>query len=156
MKPVLVVGLGNSLMGDDGIGEVVVERLARDTRLRDRVDFRAGGSDLLRLADAFAGRERVVVIDAVLCDDPPGTVTVDDEPFDGCVDRQQHAHHPCAVASIALLKCLTPSLRHTRFTLIGVAVGDIRHEATLAPRVGEITGHVREALLNTMRIGCAG
>jgi Ni,Fe-hydrogenase maturation factor len=46
MKPLLIVGLGNPLMGDDGVGAVLAESLAGHTD----ADLLIGGTDLLRCA----------------------------------------------------------------------------------------------------------
>jgi hypothetical protein len=90
MKPILVIGLGNELMGDDCIGCRLVEWLALDDALRDGMEFIEGGSDVLSLATRMEGRERVVLIDAVLSDDEPGTVSVDEEPFEDFEVRWEH------------------------------------------------------------------
>ena len=83
MKPVAVIGLGNPLMGDDGIGWHVAERLAADPRLPDGVEAIQGGTDLLRCAARIEGRRRVIVVDAVRDDAAPGTVSeiADSYPF---------------------------------------------------------------------------
>jgi len=62
MKPVVVIGLGNPLMGDDGIGWHVAERLATDPRLPSGVEAIQGGTDLLRCAARIEGRRRAILI----------------------------------------------------------------------------------------------
>ena len=146
MKPFLVVGLGNELMGDDGVGCRVAGWLAHDAGLRSRADFVVAGSDLLRVAGRFEGRERVVLIDAMLCNDEPGTVSVHEEPFDGLDRRWDDAHAPCAVQIVALLKMLAPALRDTSFTLVCIAVPELRSAPSLSARLPEIAACVREAL----------
>lgn len=146
MKPVLVVGLGNGLVGDDGVGCRLIERLTRDRALRRRADFAVGATDLLRLADCFTGRRAVVLIDAVLSDEEPGTVRVYEEPFEELDTEWSDAHAPSLVQSVGLLKMLSPALRGTPFWLIGVAVPELRHDAILSPRLPEIAARVRAAL----------
>jgi hydrogenase maturation protease len=70
-----IVGVGNTIMGDDGVGPSLVERLedspvgsAADVRLTD-----AGTTGFMAL-EAMSGAERAVVVDAVETGDPPGTV----------------------------------------------------------------------------------
>jgi len=72
---VAVVGVGNSIMGDDGVGPTIIERLegspagaADDVRLVD-----AGTTGFLAL-EAMSGAERAVVVDAVETGEPPGTI----------------------------------------------------------------------------------
>lgn len=152
MKPVLVVGLGNGLVGDDGVGCHLASRLAHDPALRGHADFVVGGSDLLRIADRCEGRERVVLIDALQCDDEPGTVSVHEEPFDGLDPEWKNAHTPSVVQIVGLLKMLSPALRGTPFTLIGIAVAELRREPSLSHHMPEITGRVREALARCVSV----
>ena len=118
MKPLLVIGLGNSLMGGDGIGCAVTDRLASDQRLPDYAEVLSAGSDLLRCAGWMEDRRLVVVIDAILDDHAePGFVRAFE---DGCglEERQDHAHHLSAVQAIRLLQMLTP----VPCTLLGISV----------------------------------
>lgn len=76
---IVVLGLGNVLAGDDGVGIEVVRRLA--ARWGDRpeaagVAFVDGGTLGLELLGLAAEAERLVVVDAVVLGAPPGTVTL--------------------------------------------------------------------------------
>jgi hydrogenase maturation protease len=146
MKPLLVIGLGNSLVGDDGVGCRLARRFARDPVMRRQAEFVVGGSDLLRLSHLLEGRERVVLIDAMLDDAEPGTVYVHEEPFGELEERWEHAHHPSAVQAVRLLKITSPSLQKTAFTFIGVAVRELGHEAVLMSKLPLIAAAVSDAL----------
>ena len=74
MKPLLVIGLGNPLMGDEGIGWHVAERLSADPRLPAGAKVICGGTDLLRYADRIEESRRVIVVDALRDDAEPGSV----------------------------------------------------------------------------------
>jgi hydrogenase maturation protease len=148
VKPLLVIGLGNPLVGDDGVGCRLVRRFARDPVFRQQAEFVVGGSDLLRLSHLLEGRERVVLIDAMMDEAlEPGTVSVHDEPFDLLEDRWEHAHHPSAVQAVRLLKLTSPRLQKTAFTFIGVAVRELGHEAILMSRLPLIAAAVCDALI---------
>ncbi|MGA2146161.1 MAG: hydrogenase maturation protease [Bryobacteraceae bacterium] len=131
MKPVLVIGLGNPLMGDDGVGCVVAERLAGDTRLPAYAEVICGGSDLLRHAGQMEGRSRVVVIDAIEDDTEPGSVLVFDEARSGLDERQDHAHHLSAVQAIRLFR----TIASIRCTLLGVGISSAAMGTGLSPRI---------------------
>lgn len=143
MKPVLVVGLGNPLMGDDGVGCAVAERLAGDPRLPDGVEVICGGSDLLRYTGEMEGRSRVVVIDAIQDDAGPGGVTVFDESLSGLDDRQSHAHQLSAVQAIHLLRTVTPA----RYTLVGVSIASAAMETGLSPIVNALMPAIIDRVL---------
>ena len=74
----LVLGLGNPILTDDGVGIYVVRALAGNHRglpLRDDVAFAEASVGGLRLLDAIAGYERVVMVDAIQTPDgEPGEV----------------------------------------------------------------------------------
>jgi hydrogenase maturation protease len=72
-RPVLVLGLGNPLYGDDGVGSAVVERL-QERELPPEVEVLDGGTAGLGLLDVIAGRQLVVVADAAEIGRPAGTV----------------------------------------------------------------------------------
>ncbi len=127
MKPLLVIGLGNPLMGDDGIGWRVGERLAADPRLPADAEAICGGTDLLRCAGWIEGRRRVVLVDAVVDGEPPGTVSALDE---RTVElRQTNAHQLSAVQAMQLLRLTTPAA----FKLLGVSVESVHATGELSP-----------------------
>jgi len=71
---VLVLGLGNVLLGDDGIGAAAIDRLERDYRVPPEVRLVEGGTLGLSLLDEVGGAEHVILVDAVAADAPPGTL----------------------------------------------------------------------------------
>ena len=79
-RPILILGIGNILLRDEGVGVRVIERMQEIT-LPDDVELVDGGTAGADLLDVLAERKKVIVIDAVLADCEPGTVlrfTVDD------------------------------------------------------------------------------
>ena len=71
---VLVIGYGNALRTDDGVGPAVAERLADDPRLSG-VDVRAAHQLTPELAFDAIGASLLVLVDAA-ADLPAGEVTV--------------------------------------------------------------------------------
>jgi hydrogenase maturation protease len=71
---VLVLGLGNVLLGDDGLGAAALARLERDWRIPPGVRLEDGGTLGLSLLGLLTDSEHVVIVDAVRTDDPPGTL----------------------------------------------------------------------------------
>lgn len=65
----IVLGLGNSLMSDDAIGLMVVERLAqenRDSRLFSGMEFKTSEKVGLNLIELLQGYEQAVIIDTII------------------------------------------------------------------------------------------
>ena len=60
----MVLGLGNPILSDDGVGIYVVRAVAAQCQLDD-VTFTEASVGGLRLLDVIAGYERVIVVDAI-------------------------------------------------------------------------------------------
>lgn len=77
-KPVIVIGLGNPLMADEGIGSTLVgrlEQMAREGRLpTEHVEYMDGGCGGMYLLHSIAGRRKVILIDCAKMGLPPGTL----------------------------------------------------------------------------------
>jgi len=152
MKPLLAIGLGNPLMGDDGVGCIVAERLASDPRLPPCAEIICGGSDLLRYTGQMEGRSRVVVIDAVQADTEPGTVLL----FEGArsgpdgpqlEERQDQAHHLSAVQAMKLLEMI----QSVSCTLFGISISSAAVRTGLSPRVEARMPEILERVLQELK-----
>jgi hydrogenase maturation protease len=79
MTPILILGIGNILLRDEGIGVHVIKEIeARvacgELVLPDDVEVYDGGTFGIDLLDMIAGRRRVICVDAVAADVPPATI----------------------------------------------------------------------------------
>ena len=70
----LVLGLGNVLMGDEGIGVYVARALEQHT-LPAGVECLDGGTGAFTLLEPLESADRIIIIDAADDDNPIGTVT---------------------------------------------------------------------------------
>lgn len=74
---VLVAGVGNVFLGDDGFGVEVARRLVSAAGLPDGVVVADFGIRGIHLAyELLTGYDEVILVDAVPMDEPPGTLTV--------------------------------------------------------------------------------
>jgi hydrogenase maturation protease len=70
---ILILGLGNPLISDDGVGVWVVEHLRRQV-LPPGVELQEAGTAGLAILDLVVGHDRLVVVDAIDASLEPGTV----------------------------------------------------------------------------------
>lgn len=70
---VLVIGMGNVLMRDEGIGVRAVEELEARYTLPDNVRVVDGGTTGMELFEPMRNADCLIVADAVNADAPPGT-----------------------------------------------------------------------------------
>ncbi|MCX5643628.1 MAG: HyaD/HybD family hydrogenase maturation endopeptidase [Phycisphaerae bacterium] len=73
-KPVVVLGLGNPLMADEGIGVYLVERLMDSATEYPAVDFVDAGTGGVSILYHIEGRRKAVVIDCAFMGEPPGAI----------------------------------------------------------------------------------
>ncbi|MBI3986469.1 MAG: hydrogenase maturation protease, partial [Lentisphaerae bacterium] len=74
MKKIVVIGLGNTLMSDEGVGIHLLHRLKARASGFPGVDFVDLGASGLRLVHALAGRKRAILLDCARMGETPGTI----------------------------------------------------------------------------------
>ena len=73
MKRIMVMGIGNVLMQDDGVGVHVIRQL-EDMDLPAQVELVDGGTHSYDLLDYFSQADFCIVVDAMHAGGKPGTV----------------------------------------------------------------------------------
>ena len=73
-KGAVVVGLGNQLMTDEGIGSYIVQELAARPEFVDYVDFVELGASPMSVIHAIARRRKAVMIDCAYMNEQAGTI----------------------------------------------------------------------------------
>jgi len=73
-KNIVVGGLGNPLMTDEGIGIYVLRELMTKSECPDNVEFVELGSSVMNVVHAIAGRQKAVLIDCACMEKPAGTI----------------------------------------------------------------------------------
>jgi len=119
--PVLLLGLGNPLMADDGAGQELLSRLIPEASgWGPQVEFVDGGTQGLALMGAFEGRKAVVFLDAIALGDKPGAVHVlnGKELMGMGARRPTTAHEGSAAQILAALELLGETPKEIR--MIGV------------------------------------
>ena len=74
MTETLVLGIGNTLLSDEGVGVHVIRYLAEHHPRVPGVDYMDGGTLSFLLAPAIEDARNLIVIDAAQLDAAPGTV----------------------------------------------------------------------------------
>ena len=73
LKRTLILGIGNYLMGDEGIGVHLANRIQKET-LPPGVDVLDGGTGGFYLLEYFEIYDRVILVDATLDGNVPGAI----------------------------------------------------------------------------------
>ena len=72
-RPILILGIGNILLRDEGVGVRVIETLQQQ-EIPDTINLVDGGTSGADLIDILADRRKVIIVDAVDAGKAPGTV----------------------------------------------------------------------------------
>ena len=74
-ESILVMGVGNYLMGDEGIGVHIIQEMAK-LDLPDNVDILDGGTGGFTLLGCFESYPTIVFVDATMDGKSPGTLSL--------------------------------------------------------------------------------
>ncbi len=116
---ILVLGVGNILLTDEGIGVRTVESLLEKYQFSDEVEVVDGGTAGMELLEIIANKEHVILIDAVNTGAEPGTiVTLVDEEVPALF-RSRISPHQLGISDLLGVMAITGETpKH--FTLFGV------------------------------------
>ena len=154
VPPILVLGLGNVLLQDDGLGPAVVQGLAPDYAAQaDQIEFLDGGTQGLALLGLLAQRQALVIVDALNTGAVPGTISI----LEGrtVLGRQCRCggtpHESTAVELLAVASMLGDL--PPRFCLVGIQPASTSTGIGLTPEVSaalEEAGHRVRDILNSL------
>lgn len=153
MKKTLVLGLGNILLGDEGVGVRVVERLETLYDFPDGTQVLDGGTLALDLLPYVEDTDRLVVIDAADMGAEPGTVVriVDEEvPTFLSIKVSPHQMGLADILSATRLRDLYPE----ELVLWGVQPGEMQATLELsAPVAAQVEALANGVLADLSRWG---
>jgi hydrogenase maturation protease len=139
---ILVLGIGNVLLGDEGVGVRVVESLCKmHYDLLADVDLVDGGTLSFSLTGDIEDASAIVVIDASTLGEPPGCMRV----MEGqAMDQFLHTHRHRSVHEVGLMDLLamvqaTGKLPDRR-ALIAIQPQSIEWSETLSEPVANAVG----------------
>lgn len=148
--PVLILGLGNPLQADDGVGCWVIEALAT-RELPPEVEALDGGTPGVGLINLLEGRQRVIIVDAAEIGRAPGEVVrfrPQEVLLTGSAER--FSLHRTAVAdALALARALNLPLPEIIF--YGVQPGRTGWRDELGPEVAAALPGLVDAIVTEVR-----
>jgi hydrogenase maturation protease len=155
MKRVLIAGIGNVLLGDDGVGPYVVRALDAAYSFPEGVALEDLGTPALDFIDHLAGLDALIVVDAANNGEIPGTVTLYSK-----ADLLRHApgvrmdtHSPALTESLVAADVFF-GVSPTEVLLVGVSGGSYRADCTLSDAVQAGVDHAITAVLEELdRLG---
>ena len=146
--PVLILGVGNILLSDDGVGVCCIEAM-RGMTLPDNVELVDGGTASMDLLDDFVNREKVIIVDAVKGGGEPGAVYRFSP-----ADIEARRHMLGSVHEIGLLEGLTMAEHlggtSQNVTIYGIEPKELGWGLELSPEVAAAVPRVIELVLSEL------
>jgi len=131
---ILVLGLGNILLSDEGVGVRIVEALDAGHELPDGIEVLDGGTSGMDLLDAVAERDCLIVADAVNADRPPGRVIrLEDDEIRMLFELRYSPHQLGLSDLLAALRLIGKAPR--RVVVVGVVPQSLSLGMELSPAV---------------------
>ncbi len=130
---ILVLGLGNILLSDEGIGVRIIEALEAAHELPDEVDVLDGGTAGMELLDMVAERDCLIVADAVNASGPAGRVIrLEDDDIRMIFETSRYSPHQLGLSDLlAALRLIGKAPR--RVVVIGVVPQELSVGMNLSP-----------------------
>jgi hydrogenase maturation protease len=152
---VLVLGIGNLVMSDDGVGVKVVQQLQREYSFADNVEIMDGGTLGLDLLPMLEGVDHLIVVDAVETGGKPGScVRLTGEELPVALETKISPHQMGLkdLLSVARLLGHSPG----EMVLIGVQPGSIEMDTELTAEVAAVLQVLVDNVLDELgKIGIA-
>jgi len=141
----LIIGIGNALLTDDGIGVHMARLLAMDCQRPADVGCVDGGTLGYLLAGQITDTSHLIVIDAAQLDSPPGTVKVfENDAMDRFLNgNPRRSVHEVGLADLMTMALLTNHLPPRR-ALIAVQPRETGWGTRLSAEVADSVPLVRE------------
>jgi hydrogenase maturation protease len=135
-KDILVLGIGNTILKDEGIGVRVAEKMMKMS-LPPEVEVMDGGIKGLDLLYYIEGRKKVIVVDAVKAGAPPGTLfrfTDNDLAAKKGIMRSAHGIDFSDVIAVARFTGTKPA----EVIFLGIEPYDLSVSMELSPKIEEM------------------
>ena len=151
MTKTIVLGLGNVLYGDEGIGVRLAERIDRHHAFSPEVDIVDGGTRGFALLPYLEQAEQLLVLDAVDMDLSPGEVTVlEDEAVPRWLVTRKLSLHQTSFAELLALAAFRGTLPD-KVIILGVQPADLTYGEPLSPLLEQQLPKLEERCLAILR-----
>ena len=137
----LILGVGNLLLKDEGVGIHAIQELEKET-LPPNVSLMDGGTGGLYLISWLQEYDRIIMIDATLDDNPPGTIRLIYPRFASDFPHLMSAHE---IGLRDMIEAMSLMGNLPEILLIVISVADINEVGTeLSPELQAVLTEIVE------------
>ncbi len=145
-KKVLVIGIGNILFKDDGVGSLVVKELAQHNK-NANITFLDGGTLGLDLIAYLEGYDLLLLVDALDIGQQPGSIFYWEGEMLNNLNYQMSIHE---VGIKDLLQAIKLMGINIKVVLVGIQVEDISWGMDLSEAVQEAIPYLKKEITNIL------
>jgi hydrogenase maturation protease len=142
---ILVLGVGNLLLSDEGVGVRALEEIQQRLEIPAGVELLDGGTSGMELLGYIQGRDALIILDAVTCNKPAGTIIRLEGDQVPALFRKKISPHQLGISDLIAAARLTDSLPG-KVVLFGIQPELLDTGLELSDRVAaaldELTGMV--------------
>lgn len=123
-KNVVVLGLGNILLKDEGVGVRIIENFRERFDYPDDLDVFDGGTSGIDMIDFIANRDHLIITDAVKTGDPAGSIVILKDDDVAAFFKTKISPHQLGISDLLALLDVSNE-RPKEMTIIGVVPMDM-------------------------------
>jgi len=148
-QKIVILGVGNLLLSDEGVGVHVANELMK-MYLPSEVSVVEGGTDGFRLLNVITEADRLIVIDAVKGDADPGSIyRFDIDDVRNCPSGFKTSVHQIGILEVIDLSELIGKKPHT--TIIGIEPKSLEMGMELTPEIKSKIPRVIEFIFEELK-----
>ncbi|MEJ2693206.1 MAG: HyaD/HybD family hydrogenase maturation endopeptidase [Candidatus Thiodiazotropha sp.] len=151
IETVLILGIGNTLLSDEGIGVHLVERMHERVGELSGVEYLDGGTLSFTLAEPIARADGLIVVDAARMDSEPGTLRLfHDEAMDRYLSGNRASVHEVSLSDLLDIARLSETLPQRR-CLIGIEPASLEWGEQPSEKLAPVIDLGIEEILSILR-----
>ncbi|WP_194206905.1 HyaD/HybD family hydrogenase maturation endopeptidase [Superficieibacter sp. 1612_C1] len=130
----LLLGVGNLLLSDEGVGVRTLEALEQRFLFPDGVVLQDGGTSGMELLEVMASRDLIVVVDAVQSDSEAGSLFILEDNDVPAYFTQRLSPHQLGLADVLMALQMTDEFPR-KLVLLGIEPASLAPGMVLSPVV---------------------
>jgi hydrogenase maturation protease len=149
-RPILVLGLGNPIMGDDGVGIIALEHFRDRFEVGEGVELMDGGTWGMNLLPYIESAGKLLLVDAIRAGLPPGADVFLDGPDLPRILGQKLSAHQVDIVDVLTLAQVRGTLPAVTVAL-GVEPVTVEMRRDMTPAVEQGTHRLPERMAGQLR-----
>lgn len=147
MVDTLIISLGSTVMRDDAIGHHVLDKLIEQKINADMIKL---DTDIFKLRLHYKEHKRLLILDALIGDYPPGTILVFsiDEINEHLKAKIRHAHAVGSIEALQIMRMQDGNLQNAEIFFIGIVAEVIDKGLSLSKSVQKAIPKTIEKIIN--------